>query len=528
MKKFQLCILISMAVLVNRASPQQVIKDKSYEVLVPDEWTQTSNLPQGMDVGFKKSLQQGEMATFFFHYEFMPPEAGDPPTDTSDMQNQWDTMVRNKYPGAQIVNRNVPKVEGRILINGTYELTDNGDKVRRRYTYFLSERTAFVVQCSAPPSEWPVVLSDFDKLIASLKAGNSKPSDKITSDSSAQDSLKSNLPTLLGSFPSVWACSLNDVSISADSARMLEIKIAFNRSDIRDIFKATKLMFEMTSAGKSDADLQTIPDELRSAASNSSAFIKYVGQVWGLASGYVAGCNPPVGQYRVSVFDNNGTKIGTVSISRKDGTDIISGKVTADEAKRIAGMYKFDAQDNVKTEANKEPNEPNGLQTKTESSDAAGVITYRDLGISFTVPRGIELYDSNRPGPLASQISSRSPFFLVNPAFTEENINVKVSEGITAADIDGLKTVYDENPSMPIPGYKRISVSLMQIGKKKNIKAVQHIFLMKGNIMGQMRQITFVIGNHGFTVTCGTTVDRFDAANKNFFEPFFQSIDSIE
>lgn len=531
MKRCLLFAIISMFVLVNESGSQQIIKDKVYELIVPDEWTQTNDLPQGIDVGFRKTLQQGEVATFFFHHEVMPPEAGDPPANTSDMQDQWDSMIKNKYPDARIVNRELPRVEGRILINGTYELTDNGAKVRRRYTYFLSGRTAFVVQCSVSPSEWTVVLSDFDNILASLKTSGSAPQKEKVSDDSAQAKLKTNLPTLLGSFPSGWMCSLKDVSISTGSAsakRTLEIKIAFERGDIQDIYKATKLMFEMMSAGKTDADLNAIPDGLRAAASNSSEFIKYVGQVWGCAYGYIVDCEPPIEQYRVSILDSSGLKIGHVSISREDGIAILSGKVTADEARRITGMYKFDVQDVAKVKTKNTPNDPNEMKSKSESAGMTTVVASKEFGISFTVPDGLKLYDTENPGPMASKISRETPYFLVNPTFADENINIKVIEGVTQEDLEGMKKMLDANPNTPLPQYKRISVSFIEIGKRKDIKAVEHIFQMKGNVMGQLRQITFVLGKRGFTVSCGTSVERFDAANKNFFEPFFRSIDSVD
>jgi len=323
---------------------EQIVKEKAYQLSLPAGWELTKEVPQGLDVGFRKSLPEGD-ATFYFHHEFMPPEAGEPPTDTSDMKRQWDAIVRNQYPDMRPLSVVTPKVDGRILINGLYELTDSGMKVRRRYTYFLSGRTAFVVQCSAPPSQWPTVLNDFDSILASLKPGGSTPKAETKSDESAKVELKRNLPTLLASFPTQWACSLSDVPITHSSSptkRTLEIRLAFNRSDIKDIYKATKLLFGMIKAGKSDADLNNIPSELRSPASQSSEFIKYVGQVWGLASGYVANCNPPIKQYMVSILDRKGQKIGSVSISREDGTALLTGKVTASEGKRVAGMYVFE------------------------------------------------------------------------------------------------------------------------------------------------------------------------------------------
>lgn len=147
------------------------------------------------------------------------------------------------------------------------------------------------------------------------------------------------------------------------------------------------------------------------------------------------------------------------------------------------------------------------------------------MGISFTIPTGIKLYTPENPGPLASQLSASDPFILVNPDFTEENINVKVSEPISEADLNVFKKMLDENPRMSLPQYKRVSVNFIKIGKQKNKNAVEHVFFMKGNILGKLRQITFAHKGRGFTFTCATAVDRFEKANQEFLEPLFSSME---
>ena len=57
------------------------------------------------------------------------------------------------------------------------------------------------------------------------------------------------------------------------------------------------------------------------------------------------------------------------------------------------------------------------------------------FGISFIVPKGVNLYTAENPGPLRSQISDTEPLILVNPAFTEENVNLQVIGSITESDV---------------------------------------------------------------------------------------------
>jgi hypothetical protein len=166
--------------------------------------------------------------------------------------------------------------------------------------------------------------------------------------------------------------------------------------------------------------------------------------------------------------------------------------------------------------------------TTKENSTAVppGAKTYSNerLKLTFVVPNGIDLYTLDHPGPLASQLSSRSPLILVNPTFTEENVNVKVSEGVTDSDVTGFKKSLDQRTTMPLPEYKRVSVSLIKIGQGHKKEAVEHVFYMKGNILGKLRGITFCHNGRGFTFTCATSPERFDETNKNFFDALFDNM----
>lgn len=71
--------------------------------------------------------------------------------------------------------------------------------------------------------------------------------------------------------------------------------------------------------------------------------------------------------------------------------------------------------------------------------------TNGQFGLIFLIPNGMDLYTIENPEPMASLISSKSPFIFVNPSFTEENINVGGSEPLSEADLNGFKKMLDEN-----------------------------------------------------------------------------------
>jgi len=170
--------------------------------------------------------------------------------------------------------------------------------------------------------------------------------------------------------------------------------------------------------------------------------------------------------------------------------------------------------------SNQSPAATNGVATKRAGD--------KQFGITFLVPKGIDLYSISNPGPLSSQISAQEPFILVRPEFHDENINIKVADGVTESDLKGMKDQLDSNPNMSLPGYKRIGVRNTSVGKNGAIKAVEHDFQMQGNVLGRMRSVTFVIGTRGFIISCGTSLDRFDNADKSFFQPFLDSIEQAK
>jgi hypothetical protein len=157
-------------------------------------------------------------------------------------------------------------------------------------------------------------------------------------------------------------------------------------------------------------------------------------------------------------------------------------------------------------------------------SGVLNIYSSKSLGISFVVPRGKNLYDAEHPGPLRSQISERAPFILVNPDFTEENINVLLTDSTSENDVVNLEKELHETQTMPLPEYRRVSVATIKIGKDHTKLAVEHIFFMKGNIEGKLRSVTFSHKGKGFVFTCATAPERFDNANKEFFQAIFDNM----
>lgn len=301
------------------AAAQTAIREPAYELELPTSWAPVKSVAPGFDRGFEKTFAKGDKAVILLHYELMPAGAGEPPEDTSGMQEQFETLVRNQYPDARPAGTPAFKVAGRILVNAAYDVTEAGSSVRKSYTYFLAGRTAMVVQCTAPREQWAAASGEFASILATLRAGSGQKRQKL-SDTAALESLRKRLPSLARSLPAEWACEIRDVTIvrapSGPEGGTLSIRVAFRRSDIGEVYE---------SARRGDA----------------SGLMTYVGEIWGMAWGVVADCERPVGRFQI-VIEGAARRLGAISLSAEDGEAVLSGKISASDQTRVGKMYRFE------------------------------------------------------------------------------------------------------------------------------------------------------------------------------------------
>jgi hypothetical protein len=148
----------------------------------------------------------------------------------------------------------------------------------------------------------------------------------------------------------------------------------------------------------------------------------------------------------------------------------------------------------------------------------------KKFGFSFVVPEKVNVYTADNPGPMAARIRGDTPMWIVSAVIPTERINVKVTEGESPTPEEMLKVFEGSPHGSAIPQYQKISVKAIKIGQKHDKEAVEHVHALTTNPPKKLRQILFVHNGNTYGFTCSTSVDRFDTANKEFFDVIFDSM----
>lgn len=152
----------------------------------------------------------------------------------------------------------------------------------------------------------------------------------------------------------------------------------------------------------------------------------------------------------------------------------------------------------------------------------------KKFGFSFNVPENVNVYTTDDPGPMASRINSATPLWLVNSSLASERINLKVSdyEDATESELNQFKQELDKGiPYRSMSQYQKISVRFINIGKKGDKHAVEHIHALKQIVPKTLRQTMFIHRGRLFSFTCATSPERYDSADKQFFDVIFTTME---
>jgi len=107
----------------------RVVKEPAYQMLLPEDWQRSTGLPEGID-GFRRTTEQGHDLTFLLHWEQFPVDAGE--VDNDDVGQQFAKTIRSQYPDAKQRDTAPVSVNGKIVLNQAWDLTEQGVRLRRR------------------------------------------------------------------------------------------------------------------------------------------------------------------------------------------------------------------------------------------------------------------------------------------------------------------------------------------------------------------------------------------------------------
>lgn len=168
-----------------------------------------------------------------------------------------------------------------------------------------------------------------------------------------------------------------------------------------------------------------------------------------------------------------------------------------------------------------------GIDNREKGDDLRSSYASDKYGIKLTIPHGMDLYTIEKPGKLRSLFTDGDLVHLLNPNYIYESVSITQSGNtqVTENDLKQHMNNLTHQRISPILGYKRISLNLIKIGHNHDKIAIEHIYNIKGDVDGRIRQIMFSHRNRGFIVTCGTSIDRYENANRTHFNYLFNNFE---
>ena len=309
---------------------------KTFSIVQPPGWKAVTNPEPGVEIGFVDGKTPG--GKWHLHYELMPDYAEEPPSAAatlSAMASQFDTLVRQNFPGARKVASPSRKLPGKTLVHATYEFNEDGTPVAREYMYLIVYHTAYVIQSTVPKARKAEAGACADMLFRTFVPRPGAAPTPRTADQ-ALNNLRSNLPTLAASMPPGWRATIKEVKFLNDSPkkgnRSLLIVASWPRWELKKEFASARDALAALGRGKPPS---------ASVPQSTADLVYYVGQLLGLASGEVYSLKPPVTHLAVQMLDPAGNKVGIARIGAQDLIRIISGDVKG--GAEAARSYQFES-----------------------------------------------------------------------------------------------------------------------------------------------------------------------------------------
>jgi len=164
-----------------------------------------------------------------------------------------------------------------------------------------------------------------------------------------------------------------------------------------------------------------------------------------------------------------------------------------------------------------------GNRGGVERPETPMVFDSEELKVHIEAPDKTLLYTTAAPGRYKSMLVNGKFLHISSMEFRDIAMDAKASPNMTEADLKGYLDALGTNPPQAkLPGFKKVSLKTIKIGKQRDKDAVEFVYnAEQGGTSTTFRQIAFVHAGMGFVFTCSSLQPQFGAADSQVFNPVF-------
>jgi hypothetical protein len=168
-----------------------------------------------------------------------------------------------------------------------------------------------------------------------------------------------------------------------------------------------------------------------------------------------------------------------------------------------------------------------GRSAGMERPETPTVFDSEELKIHFDAPEGSLLYTRAAPGRYKAVLVDGKVLRMDSTSGRDVVLEAKSSPNMSEADLKGYLSVLETNPPQAkLPGFKKVSLKTIKIGKHKDKEAIDFVYNVElDGAPKTFRQVAFVHGGNGFVFTCSSLQPKFGAADIALFGLVFSRLE---
>ena len=168
-----------------------------------------------------------------------------------------------------------------------------------------------------------------------------------------------------------------------------------------------------------------------------------------------------------------------------------------------------------------------GRSAGMERPETPTVFDSEELKIHFDAPEGSLLYTTAAPGRYGSVLVNGKFLRMDSTSGRDVVLEAKSSPNMSEAELKGYLSVLETNPPQAkLPGFKKVSLKTIKIGKDKDKEAIDFVYnAEQDGAPKTFRQLAFVHGGNGFVFTCSSLRPKFGEADITLFGLVFSRLE---